>query len=228
MPELGQLDGVYVLQLGGDENLFTLEWIQQVHAHLDEVAGSPAPLVTTAAGKFYSNGLDLEWVLSHGNELPGYVARVQELLARVLTFPVPTAAAISGHAFGAGAMLAMAHDWRLMRGDRGYVCFPEVDIKIPFTTGMAALIQAKLTPASAILAMTTGQRFDAAAAVAAGLADGACNEADLLATAIARVKPLAGKDAATLAAIKETMFAATVDKLRARTVPARAREAENS
>jgi enoyl-CoA hydratase/carnithine racemase len=215
MPELTQRDDVYVLRLGDDENLFTLEWIQQVHAHLDEIAGSPAPLVTTASGKFFSNGLDLEWVLSHRNELPGYVAQVQELLARVLTLPVPTAAAISGHAFGAGAMLAMAHDWRLMRSDRGYVCFPEVDIKIPFTAGMAALIQAKLTPASAILAMTTGQRFDAAAAVAAGLSDGACHEADLLATTIARVKPLVGKDAATLATIKETMFSAAVDKLRA-------------
>jgi enoyl-CoA hydratase/carnithine racemase len=214
MPKLSQPDGIYVLQLGDDENLFTLEWIQQVHTHLDEIVGSPAPLVTTAEGKFYSNGLDLEWVLSNSDQLPSYVARVQELLARVLTLPVPTAAAISGHAFGAGAMLAMAHDWRLMRSDRGYVCFPEIDIKIPFTAGMAALIQAKLTPAAAILAMTTGQRFDAAAAVAAGLADGACTEADLRAATIARVKPLAGKDAATLATIKETMFTAIVDKLR--------------
>jgi hypothetical protein len=32
--------------------------------------------------------------------------------------------------------------------DRGYYCFPEVDIRIPFTPGMAALIQAKLTPAA--------------------------------------------------------------------------------
>jgi Delta3-Delta2-enoyl-CoA isomerase len=191
-----------------------LDWIKQMHQHLDEIVDSPAPLVTTAEGKFYSNGLDLEWVLSHSDQLPSYVARVQELLARVLTLPVPTVAAISGHAFGAGAMLAMAHDWRLMRSDRGYVCFPEIDIKIPFTPGMAALIQAKLTPQAAILAMSTGQRFDAAAAVAASLADGACNDADLLATAIARVRPLAGKDTATLATIKETMFTTTVDKLR--------------
>jgi Delta3-Delta2-enoyl-CoA isomerase len=214
MPKLTQSDGVYVLRLGDDENRFALEWIKHMHTHLDEIVGSPAPLVTTAEGKFYSNGLDLEWVLRNSDRRPGYVARVQELLARVLTLPVPTAAAISGHAFGAGAMLAMAHDWRLMRSDRGWVCFPEIDIKIPFTPGMAALVQAKVTPQAAILAMSTGQRFNGAAAVAAGLADGACNDADLLATAIARVRALAGKDAATLAAIKETMFSATVDKLR--------------
>jgi Delta3-Delta2-enoyl-CoA isomerase len=96
MSKLTQPDGIYVLQLGDDENRFTLEWIEHMHTHLDEIVGSPAPLVTTAQGKFYSNGLDLEWVPSNSDQLPGYVARVQELLAPVLTLPVPTAAAISG------------------------------------------------------------------------------------------------------------------------------------
>lgn len=58
---------------------------------------------------------------------------VAEGNARILTLPEPTVAAVSGHVFGAGAMLAMAHDWRIMRSDRGYFCFPEVDIRIPFT-----------------------------------------------------------------------------------------------
>jgi enoyl-CoA hydratase/carnithine racemase len=214
MTELSQRDGAYVLHLGDDENRLTLDWIQRMHTHLDEVVHAPAPLVTTASGKFYSNGLDLEWVLSNSDRMAEYIGRVQELLARLLTLPVPTVAAISGHAFGAGAMLAMAHDWRLMRGDRGFFCFPEVDIKIPFTPGMAALIQAKLTPGAALLAMSTGQRFDAAGALAAGVTDGSAAEADLLATAVARVTPLAGKDAPTLGAIKATMFADAAAQLR--------------
>lgn len=48
----------------------------------------------------------------------------------MLTLPMPTVAAVTGHAFGGGALLAMAHDWRVMRGDRGYFCFPEVDIRL--------------------------------------------------------------------------------------------------
>ena len=108
MTELNQQDGVYVLHLGDGENRFTLDWIQQMHAHLDEVVSTPAPLVTTAGGKFYSNGLDLEWVLSNSDRMAEYVGRVQDLFARVLTLPVPTLAALQGHAFGAGAMLAMA------------------------------------------------------------------------------------------------------------------------
>ena len=43
-----------------------------------------------------------------------------------------------------------------MREDRGYYCLPEVDIRIPFTPGMDALLKARLTPPTAHEAMTTG------------------------------------------------------------------------
>ena len=214
MTHLTQQDGVHVLTLGDDENRFSLDWLKQINAYLDEVVEAPAPLVTTADGKFYSNGLDLDYVMTNPDQLPSYVAEVQELFARVLTLPVPTIAAVPGHAFGAGAMLAMAHDWRIMRSGRGYFCFPEVDINIPFTSGMAALIQSKVTPQAAIVAMSTGHRYDADAAVAAGLVDGSAEETDLLAAAIAKVQPLAGKDATTLGAIKATMFAGVLEQLR--------------
>jgi Delta3-Delta2-enoyl-CoA isomerase len=214
MITLARHDDAFVLNLGEDENRFNLAWLRDVNAALDEVIEQPAPLVTIASGKFYSNGLDLDWLTSHPDQLDSYTADVQDLLARVLTLPVPTVAAVSGHAFGAGAMLATAHDWRIMRSDRGYFCFPEADIRIPFTLGMAALIQAKLTPQAAIASMTTGTRFTAPEALAAGLVDGTADEADLLGRAIAKVAPLGGKDATTIAAIKTTMFATAVNRLR--------------
>ena len=48
-------------------------------------------LVTTASGKFYTNGLDLDWLGAHAEQTQQYVGRVQDLLARVLTLPMPTA-----------------------------------------------------------------------------------------------------------------------------------------
>jgi enoyl-CoA hydratase/carnithine racemase len=216
MIELSQREDVYVLHLGTDENRFSPAWLAAANAALDEVVDAPAPLVSVAAGKFYSNGLDLDWLMANGDRLTSYVGDVQDLLARFLTLPVPTVAAVSGHAFGAGAMLAVAHDWRVMRADRGYLCFPEVDIRIPFTPGMAALIQAKLTPQTAMVAMSTGRRYAAADALTDGLVDDTADEAGLLAAAVARVRPLAGKDAGTLGAIKGTMFAAVTERLRER------------
>ena len=208
-------DPVYVLDLGADENRFGPDWLKSVHTALDTVVGSSSALVTIGTGKFYSNGLDLDWLSAHGDQAQTYVADVQDLLARVLTLPVPTIAAVNGHAFGAGAMLAMAHDFRIMRADRGFFCFPEADINIPFTPGMAALIQAKLTPAAAIASMTTGTRFGGAEARELGLVDDTASEAELRDRAVARVRPLAGKDPGTLGAIKSTMFAGAVSALRA-------------
>jgi enoyl-CoA hydratase/carnithine racemase len=67
MPELHQQEEVYLLDLGDDENRFSLDWMTSVSALLDEVSKQPAPraLVTVARGKFYPNGLDLDWILTH-------------------------------------------------------------------------------------------------------------------------------------------------------------------
>jgi enoyl-CoA hydratase/carnithine racemase len=90
-----------------------------------------------------------------------------------LVAPLPTVAAIQGHCFAAGAMLALAHDWRVMRADRGYFCLPEAGINIPFTPGMSALIQARLTPAAATAAMVGAKRFGGEEAAAVGIVDAA-------------------------------------------------------
>ncbi|WP_243793715.1 enoyl-CoA hydratase-related protein [Saccharopolyspora gloriosae] len=215
MPTLHEDDGVFVLDLGDDENRFSQDWLQAVNASLDTVVAASGALVTTGHGKCYSNGLDLEWLLQHPDELPSYRTEVQELLARVLTLPVPTVAAVNGHAFGAGAMLAVAHDFRVMRADRGFFCFPEVDIDVPFTPGMAALIQHKLTPAAAVASMTTGRRFGGTQALELGVVDETAAEGAVASTAVELVRPLAGKNRDTLGTIKTTMFGATAAELRA-------------
>ncbi|MCA1982241.1 enoyl-CoA hydratase-related protein [Nocardioides nematodiphilus] len=212
-PTLTSVDGIHVLRLGDDENRFSPDWLTAVEGALEEIAARPAPLVTVGDGKQYSSGLDLDWVGQHPDQFIPYAARVERVFARVLTLGVPTVAAINGHAFAAGAMLALSHDWRVMRADRGFFCLPEVDIHIPFTTGMAALIQAKLSPRAANDAMTTGRRYGGEEAAAAGIADATASEDEVLSTALAMVAPLAGKDPATLAAIKATMYADVDAKL---------------
>lgn len=207
MPSLSRDDDVFILDLGADENRFTPEWLDDVDRLLDEVESvEPRALVTTATGKFFSNGLDLDRLAQNPDGLPAYVERVHGLFARVLAFPAPTVAAMQGHVFAAGAMLALAHDWRVMRADRGYFCLPEVDIQIPFTPGMDALIRCKLTPSTAIEAMTTGRRYGGNDALAAGLVDEAVAEDDVVPRAVERVRALAGKNSKTLATIKQRMF----------------------
>ena len=68
-----------VLDLGDSENRFSPDWLQRVHSFLDGVEGA---LVTTGGGKFYSNGLDLEWLSAHADEAPKYVAEESSFVAR--------------------------------------------------------------------------------------------------------------------------------------------------
>ena len=140
---------------------------------------------------------------------------MHELLARVLELPVPTVAAIQGHSFAAGAMLALAHDFRVMRADRGFFCLPEVDINIPFTPAMAALIPARLSKQTAHEAMTTGRRYGGQDAAAAGSSTTAVGEERGAAAGDrARRGAWRAKDGATLGAIKEGMYPAALALLR--------------
>ena len=216
MPTLDRDGEVLVLDLGDDENRFNPTWVGAVTALLDEVVAAEGPraLVTKATGKFWSNGLDLAWMGENPDTAGSFVDAVHALFARVLSLPVPAVAACQGHVFAAGAMLALAHDARVMRADRGFFCLPEVDIAIPFTPGMGALIQARLAPQTAHEAMTTGRRYGGEDARAAGIVDEAAAEERVLAAALERARPLAGQAGATLGAIKEQMYAGPLALLR--------------
>jgi enoyl-CoA hydratase/carnithine racemase len=214
---LEQRGPVFVLNLGETENRFNFDSIAHLSSLLDQVDAAPGDkaLVTVADGKFWSNGLDLDWMIANKIDLVALVAVVQELFARMLEAPYPTVAVIQGHCYAAGAMLALSHDVRVMREDRGFLCFPEVDIKMAFTAGMNALLTAKLSAQTAHQAMVLGRRFTAPEALAAGIVDTTASESDLQSNALAYAETLVGKDAKTIQAIKQTLYRSTIDLLRA-------------
>lgn len=221
MPHLDRDGDVAVLTLGDDENRFSPDRVRAWNELLDEVehAEGPRALVTRAEGKFWSNGLDLGWFAEHSEEADAFLAEVHRLLARVLVLPLPTVAAVTGHAFAAGAMLAVAHDAAVMRTGRGYWCLPEVEIGLPFSPGMQALLLDRLPRRTATEAMTTGRRYAAAEAQAAGIVDVTAAEDDVVATAVARAAALAHTAGPTLGAIKAGLHAGAADVLR--TAPVR-------
>lgn len=216
MPTLDRHDDVFILDLGDTENRFHPDWIASVDGALGEVerAEGARALVTTATGKFFSNGLDLEWLMANGDHYREYVVSVHELFARVLSLPLITVAALQGHTFAAGAMLSLAHDFRVMRADRGFWCLPEAEINIPFTPGMSALIQARLSPRTAHEAMTTARRYGGDDALAAGIVDRAVGEDAVRSTAVEIAAAQVGKAGPTLGTIKARMYGSALDTLR--------------
>ena len=210
-----EIDGdVHVLRMVAEDNRFTARFVTALNQARDEVEGSTGPvaLVTSGAGKFYSNGLDLEWMGGIGaEELQEHMDNVHDTFIRMLTFPAITVAALNGHVFAAGAMFALAHDYRVMRSDRGFFCLPEVDIKIPFTRQMDALIRARLPKVVAHEAMCTARRYGGSEAADRQIVDHAVAETEVLPRAIEIAQGLAGKDRDTITAIKRQMYAEVID-----------------
>jgi enoyl-CoA hydratase/carnithine racemase len=217
MIEAERRGDITILRMDDGENRFNPDNLDSLEAAFDEIDASegPAAIVLTGTDKFFSNGLDLEWMgAAPEGEPQRVVVRTQALLARMLVSPVAIVGAINGHAFAAGAMLALACDQLVMREDRGFFCLPEVDINIPFTPGMAALIRARLSTRTAREAMLTGRRYGGHEALEAGIVDDIAAEVDVMARAVLRAGELAGKDRGVVSAIKSEMYGPVVEKLR--------------
>ncbi|MGH3241316.1 MAG: enoyl-CoA hydratase-related protein [Spirillospora sp.] len=215
MIDLQREADVYVLRFDAGENRFGPGFLGAAEDALDTVEKNEGPgaLVTIGTGKFYSNGLDLDWLGANPDGLEDYLRRVHALYARILSLPMPTVAALNGHAFAGGAMLALAHDFAVMRDDRGYFCLPEVDLGMSFTPGMDALIRARLPKATAHEAMLTGRRYPAQDAVAAGIVRSTAAEDEVLPAAVALAASLAGKDGRVVAKIRTDMYRPVLDAL---------------
>jgi enoyl-CoA hydratase/carnithine racemase len=181
------------------ENRLHPEWIDGVHGLLDEVEGAEgnAALVTTSTGKFYSNGLDTDWLFANYERLHWYLDRVHTVYTRLLTLPMPTVAAINGHAFGAGAMLASVHDHRVMRSDRGFWCLPEINLNMTFTVGMNAILATR----------------------AAGIVDAVADSESLLEAAVEHAAALAGARGKALGEIKRRLHEPLLAALAVPTTP---------
>jgi enoyl-CoA hydratase/carnithine racemase len=213
--ELDRDGSVFVLRMQGGENRFSLDWLDEVNAALDRVQATTGPvaLVTTGEGKFYSNGMDLDWLATVPEQAGDYLIAIYRVLGRVLSFPAITVAAVNGHAFGGGAQLAVAHDFAVMRADRGYWCMPEADLGLPLTPEYISLLRAKLPGRALHEALVTGRRYGGPDALAAGIVHQVASEDQVLAQAVKLAADLAGKDRRTLAEHKRLLYGEAIKAL---------------
>ncbi len=215
MIDLDRDGSVWVLRMRAGENRFNLEWLDAVNAALDQVAASAGPcaLVTTGDGKFYSNGMDLDWLATVPDRAGDYLRAIYRLLGRMLALPAITVAAVNGHAFGAGALLATAHDFAVMRGDRGFWCMPEADLGLPLTAEFLSVLTAKLPARTVQEAMLTGRRYGGGDALAAGLVHMVAAQDEVLPEALKLAADLAAKDRRTVAEHKRLLYGETSSAL---------------
>ncbi|MQM15899.1 hypothetical protein Taro_048851 [Colocasia esculenta] len=215
---------VYVLTLTGDgEHRFSPVVIDALRSTLarvrSEATADPlggAALVTAGEGKFFSNGFDLAWANEAGSpdaaraRLLQMVTAFAPVVADMLSLPMPTIAAVTGHAAAAGMMLALSHDHVLMKGDRAVLYMSELDIGLNFPDYFMALMRSKIGDPRALRDVALrAAKIKAAEAVKMGIIDGAYPTAsETMEAALQLGEKLAGRkwDGQVYASIRKGAF----------------------
>lgn len=203
--EFEQNEGVCTLTMK-TPGVFNVDSLASFNAALDATldCAEAQVLVITGEGKNFSQGLDLEFIVAMQDPDGAmvFVKNCMSMIGRLLRFPLPVVAALNGHAFGLGAMVTLASDYRVMREDRGYFCLPEADLGMTLTGRMNALVTGKLSAEALRDVLLAGIRVDARRALQLGIVDATGPVDSLVATGIELATPMRGKKREALAGLK--------------------------
>ncbi|XP_062583106.1 uncharacterized protein LOC134244888 [Saccostrea cucullata] len=178
-------DGCALLTMRNGENRWNFTTLKQLNDALDEVERNKSVriLVTTGEGKFYSNGIDLDFLVPLGrgsNEWQQFFTVLTDTMWRVMHFPIPTVAAINGHCFAGGAFLAVCHDYRVMRSDRGWISWNETLISSQIPKFLIEILERKLDANAIRESVIFAKRLTGPEAVDLKIVDGIETEKNLI------------------------------------------------
>lgn len=165
--EITTQQNVAILTMNTAENRHNPTFINEFNHHLDAIEaneGIKSVVLTSSSDKSWSLGIDLQWMATPDNTpavIADFMNSIGLLFKRIVTFPMPIIAALNGHTYGNGSVLACACDFRFMKSDKGFFCFPEVDVLVPFVPSMFPIINKAINPQYFNRLAMTGERVDA-------------------------------------------------------------------
>jgi enoyl-CoA hydratase len=187
-------DGVAVLRLARPPvNALDLELVQAIGAGVSEAVDSGArALVLTGAGSCFSAGIDMKVAPTYdARQRRDSVEAINAMVAAICAPPLPVLAAVNGHAFGGGLVIALACDVRLAtRGDYK-LALNEVAAGVPFPAGPLAVVRAELDPSVMRDLCLTGRSVGPEQALALRVLDEIVEPQELLLRARERALQLA-------------------------------------
>ncbi len=142
-------ESVAVVVMNNTENRHNPDFaagMLQVFDEIEKEADIFSVVITSSDAKSWSQGIDLIWITGAMEKkdfasIKKFMYDMNDVFKRILLFPMPVIAAMNGHTFGNGSILACSCDYRFMKADRGFFCFPEVDVNIPFLPSMLQTIR---------------------------------------------------------------------------------------
>ena len=216
MITLEKKNHIYLLKMNAGENRWNTSFVREFSKALDEVEldDGPGALVTSSTDeKFFSNGLDLDWVKNpekypQNGDREVFGEEFMYLMGRMITLPVPTICVINGHAFGAGFMLSLSHDVRVMREDRGFICANEIQLGMKIPRPELALFRHKIPANSFFETVQLSKRWTGPDALNAGIVQAVGSIEELQEMALRKAEELAplAADRKNFGAHKEMLY----------------------
>jgi enoyl-CoA hydratase/carnithine racemase len=182
MCTLEKRGNIFILTLTGDGehrlNPTLLNSIKSTLHRVRQQATTSSALITTAHGKFFSNGYGIDWAKSM-QDMILMDDLLHSVVSDLISLPMPTIAAVTGHASAAGYILALSHDYVLMRSDRGFLYMSEIDINRVIPAWFIAVVEAKVGNAAARRKIVMqADKVTAKEAVRLGIVDSAHDSAE--------------------------------------------------
>ena len=158
----------------GKVNALDLEFLQELHGHLEALAEDPdvRAVVLTGSGRSFSAGVDLFRLLEGGPDyLEPFMRAFRDALLQIAEFPRPVVAAVNGHAIAGGCILACACAWRVMARGEGKVGIPELHVGVPLPGLAWAIVESAVPTPTLRRLVLRGDLLPAEEALHVGLVD---------------------------------------------------------
>ena len=166
--------------------------VEELSLALQEVQGRFRGMVLAGGNKFFSIGLDLPALLKLSRkDMAAFWVGFEDTVLALYTLPIPTAAAIAGHAPAAGTILALACDFRFIASGRKLIGLNEIQIGLPVPYLADLMLRQVVGDRAATEMEYLGALLMPEEAQAAGVVDGVCSEDEVEARALAHIEAVA-------------------------------------
>lgn len=137
-----------------------------------ETSDGIGALIVTGVGNCFSAGLDLKVVPTYDRaQQQAMVMQVNRLFGGLYGLPLPTIAAVNGHAIAGGVILTLACDYRIGAEGDYKLGLTEARVGVPFPVAAMAIVQSELSHPVARTMVLTARNSSPRDALSKGVLD---------------------------------------------------------
>jgi len=173
-------DTVYISLKRGPVNFLNpvfMEELDQIYSLLYKDHAIKFVVIQSECERFFSNGIDIEHLLSGGVELKtNTFMQFFALVNKIYLCPKIQYAIINGNAMAGGAVLASIMDYRILSSEKYRFSFNEVKLGLPLPLILTRIVESIIGAQNIKQALYEGEAYKPEEALNIGLADILCEK----------------------------------------------------